>query len=276
MGSPEPEDNSKVKSTVDAVKGLVESVPVYQDAIQPAAKQVGQSLETIAKTVNIVLAPIKVAVWGYERIEEFIINTIPQKLKNVPEENITTPPIEVAGPAIEALRFTGDKKNLRELYANLLATAMNKDTIHKAHPGYVEIIKNITPDEAVVLNHLAKTGDFPLVDVLGNSKSFELGYRVLFKNYSHLHKKTEIKRPDLIPTYIDNLSRLGVLDIPAGLSLAANHTYEPLENDKDLDEIKNEIENSIHFIGYSFKRKVGVLTSFGTQFVENVVLDYDV
>ena len=128
---------TNIKATIEAVTGLAKAIPVYQDTLQPAAKQVGQSLETITKTVNIALAPIKALVWGYEQIETFITCRVSEKLKDVPPENITTPKPEVAGPAIEALRFSGYNPNLRELYANLLANAMDKSTIHLAHPGFV-------------------------------------------------------------------------------------------------------------------------------------------
>lgn len=43
----EQENNNKeanIKATIDAVTGLVKAIPVYQDTLQPAAKQVGQSL----------------------------------------------------------------------------------------------------------------------------------------------------------------------------------------------------------------------------------------
>ena len=44
-------EESKAREIVDAVKGIVEAVPVYQDAVQPAAKEIGKSLETIAKAI---------------------------------------------------------------------------------------------------------------------------------------------------------------------------------------------------------------------------------
>lgn len=90
------QENNKetnVKASIDAITGLVQAVPVYQDTLQPAAKQLGKSLEVVAKTVNIALAPVKALVWGYEKIEEFITSRVSEKLKNVPEENITTPPL---------------------------------------------------------------------------------------------------------------------------------------------------------------------------------------
>lgn len=63
---------TNVKATIDAVTGLVTAIPIYQDTLQPSAKQIGKSLETVAKTVNIALGPIKALVWGYEKIEDFI------------------------------------------------------------------------------------------------------------------------------------------------------------------------------------------------------------
>lgn len=51
------EDN-KVKETVEAVTGLVQAIPIYQDLAQPAVKQVGKALETIGKAINLALAPV--------------------------------------------------------------------------------------------------------------------------------------------------------------------------------------------------------------------------
>jgi hypothetical protein len=51
-----PEEN-KIRDAADAVKGIVQSVPVYQDALQPAVRQVGLALETVAKTIHILRWP---------------------------------------------------------------------------------------------------------------------------------------------------------------------------------------------------------------------------
>lgn len=263
-----PETN--VKATIDAVTGLVKAVPVYQDTLQPAAKQIGQSLETVTKTVNIALAPIKALVWGYEQIEGFISTRVSEKLKNVPKENITTPKPEVAGPAVEALRYSGHNPNLRELYANLLANAMDKSTIHLAHPGFVEILKNLSSDEAVLLQAFSTNNQYPLLDIRAKVIEGGTGYTVMYANFSHLFKIVKVERPDLIPSYLDNLCRLGIVDIPALTKITTPKIYEPLENDAELDGLKNHIENVM-------KRKVELhqkmvkLTSFGTQFVQNVV-----
>ena len=270
----EESDNKEtnVKSTIDAVTGLVKAVPVYKDAVQPAAKQIGQSLETVTKTVNIVLAPIKALVWGYEKIEEFISTKVSEKLKNIPQENITTPPAQVAGPAVEALKYSGHDPNLRELYANLLATAMDKDTIHKAHPGFVEIIKNMTSDEALLIQAFSSQNIYPLIDIKAKYKieSKKKGYSIIFSNYSHLHKTVQIDRPDLVPTYLNNLCRLGILEIPSDKKMILPNIYESLENDSELSELREHILN-LDNRTISFERKAIVTTAFGRLFIQNVV-----
>jgi hypothetical protein len=261
---------TNVKATIDAVTGLVKAVPVYQDAIQPAARQIGQTLETVSKTVNIALAPIKALVWGYEKIEDFITTRVSEKLKNISEENITTPPPQVAGPTIEALRYSGHDPNLRELYANLLATAMDKETIHMAHPGFVEVIKNLTSDEASLIQAFNVNSQYPILDIRANFQDSSKGFITIFSNYSHLSKIVEINRSDLIPTYLDNLCRLGILEIPSDLHLTATNTYEPLETDSTWVTAKEVIEKESDKV-LGFERKLIRPTAFGKLFIENVV-----
>ncbi|AIN74099.1 DUF4393 domain-containing protein [Flavobacterium psychrophilum] len=265
------EKDTNIKATIDAVTGLVTAIPVYQDTLQPAAKQIGQSLETVTKTVNIALAPIKALVWGYEKIEEFITNRVAEKLKNIPEENITTPPTEIAGPAVEALRFSGNDINLRELYANLLASSMDINTQDLIHPGYVEIIKNLSSDEALLLKIFSVKFIYPLININAEVPDGK-GSITEYAYFSHFDKITNLKRPDLIPTYVDNISRLGLTEIPYDQHLTAENTYEPLENDLSLSTLKHKIE-ILQNRKIVFERKVIKLTNFGRLFIQNVVND---
>ena len=156
---------SKIAGTIDTISELSKALPIYPDAIQPAAKQVGQTLELAAKSVNIALAPIKVMVWSYDRIEKFISESVARKLEKTPQDRIITPAPEVAGPVLNALVFSGENVNLRELYSNLLATAMDQQTQQQAHPSFVEIIKNLTSDEAKLIRAFLHSDSFPVIDV---------------------------------------------------------------------------------------------------------------
>lgn len=177
-------NEGNVAGTIKAVAGLVKEVPVYEDAIQPVAKETGKALQTVGRAVNAALMPVKGLVWGIEKIEEFVHTKVAKKLENTPVENICSPDPAVAGPALESLRYTGHKESLSELYANLLASAMDINTAKTAHPGFVEIIRNLSSDEAKVLNYILKNEVAPVVDIK----------RVLLK------QKGEIKTHELIST----------------------------------------------------------------------------
>jgi hypothetical protein len=58
-----------IKDTADAVRGALQEVPVYRDAIQPAAKKLGVELKaagtnlgvavtTVTEGINVALAPL--------------------------------------------------------------------------------------------------------------------------------------------------------------------------------------------------------------------------
>ena len=59
-------ERNNVRDAADAVTGLVRAVPVYEDIAQPAARELGVALQTVAKTVHIALAPVSALVWGYD------------------------------------------------------------------------------------------------------------------------------------------------------------------------------------------------------------------
>src|SRR5690554_5891667 len=164
-GEESPSAEGNVEGTIKAVTGLVKEVPVYEDAIQPLAKEAGKALQTVGRTVNAALLPVRGLVWGVEKIEEFVQTKVSKKLADTPVENICTPDPAVAGPALESLRYTGHKESLSELYANLLASAMDKETARTAHPGFVEIIRNMSSDEARLLEYIINAGVAPLVDI---------------------------------------------------------------------------------------------------------------
>jgi hypothetical protein len=123
---------------------------------------------------------------GFDRIQEFVTSRVAEKLSGIPPENIVAPKPEVAGPSLEALRYAGHDETLRELFANLLATSMDSSTATNAHPGFVEILKNLSPDEALIMQFFTRNGQRPMVivDVRAHSKEkpneYEIGRDIRF------------------------------------------------------------------------------------------------
>lgn len=262
-------EENKVRDVVDAVTGVAKAVPVYQDVVQPAAQEVGKALQTVAKTIHIALAPVSALVWGYDQIKDFVSSRVAERLKNVPPENIVTPKPNVAGPALESLRYTGHEEMLSDLYANLLASSMDKATAEGAHPAFVEIIKQLTPDEAKLVGLFLRKMPFPLLDVrweFKNPSEGKSGGREVLVNFSQLGKIAGCEYQHLTPAYIDNLCRLGLAEVPTMFQYTAKGVYDVLENDAVVQKHKTDIEKNPEHIAVLERKRLRI-TELGKQFV---------
>ena len=266
-----PEED-KIKSAADAVKGIVQAIPIYQDALQPAAREIGKAFQTITKTIHIALAPISALVWGYEKIGDFVTERLSELMKDIPPERIITPPPNVAGPTIEALRYVGQEPSLREMYAKLLATSMDKESTIKAHPAFVEIIKQLNPDEARLISYLAESRyrPQPIIDIVAQFRppEFPLGYLTFKKNISLLGKESKCNNPELSSVYLVNLNRLGLIEL-RGAELAQKEIYEQLEKSYDVQKhLKKSMTGKMEIV---LDRHAVHITDFGQQFIDACV-----
>lgn len=230
MSDKEEKNDGVSKELINAGVEVVKTV--YNDALQPAAKEIGKTLGTLGKTINVVLSPIRGMVWSWEQIESYVIETVEQKLKEgkVPEERIIPPDPDIAVPAIEALRYS----KLRENYAKLLAASMDSNVAREAHPSFVEILKQLTPDEAKILNFMAKfRNNLPLMDLVLVTK--DKGEFMMAQHMCTLAADAKCEYAESVPKYINNLCRLGLCEIPALQRLADDKLYE---NIKQLDDVK--------------------------------------
>lgn len=267
-------DESKVRDVVDAVTGVAKAVPIYQDVMQPAAQELGKALQTVAKTVHVALAPVSALVWGYDQIKGFVSTKVAERLRNVPPENIVSPKPNVAGPTLEALRYTGHESSLSDLYANLLAASMDKATASGAHPAFVEIIKQLTPDEAKLVGLFVHPLAFPILTVRWEYKNptpEKTGGQDVLVNFSLLGHQARLEFPQLIPTYIDNLCRLGLAEVPAMFQYTAQGVYEPLESAPEVQHAKAQIEENPEWC-FKVERRGLRVTELGKQFASICVL----
>lgn len=268
----EDKTEGNVEATINAVTGLAKAVPIYQDAVQPAAQELGKALGTVAKTVNVALAPVSALVWGYDQIKDFVDNKVTEKLQNVPEGNIVTPPPHVAGPALESLRYTGSIDELKELYANLLASSMDSATTKDAHPSFVEIIKQLSSDEAKLLTALISTNTEPAATVRNNREDGS-GGRDQFKNFTMLGERAGVKDYNLIPNHLDNLSRLGLINIPESYALIGDGVYKHIDEHPFVKSIVDAV-NKEEGRKSEVVHKTIFVTGLGRQFINTCVNDH--
>lgn len=263
-----------VEGTIKAVTGLVKEVPLYQDAIQPLAKEAGKALQTVGRTVNAALMPVRGLVWGVEKIEEFVQVRVSKKLADIPIENICTPDPAVAGPALESLRYTGHKESLSELYANLLASAMDRDTARTAHPGFVEIIRNMSSDEARILEYIMRAEVAPVLDI--KRVFIESGGEIKIQELiSTIGNDAGCEHKDLTGAYLINLERLGLIEMPRDAYLTKADAYDLIINDPPVKAIIEKLNSAGAGYKGDFNKYYVKMTVFGKQFGQACVVNRD-
>ncbi len=237
---------------------------VYDDIAHPAIQATGQIVSFIPRSIRVLLGKWEKWIVNGEYAIKETEKLLEKKLENIPAEKIVEPEPYVAIPAIQQLSYSLDSEELREMYANLLASSMNKDTQSNVHPAFVDIIKQLCPDEAKLLKYLSDNPNQPLIDIrLRNMK--ERGYFVKLHNFTNIADDI-CENPNEIFSYLDNLERLKFIKILDGVYLTDTTVYKPLEeHPKILDLMNSEVEEPFK---PEISRHKFELTAFAENFIK--------
>lgn len=120
---------------------------VYDDALSPLMHQLGEISEDVAKAGRLVFLPLRMLAANFDRIAKWIEDIA----KDVPDERRQEAPPSITGPVLRKLLETEDENPLVQLYLELLKRAIDKERCDEAHPAFVKIIEQLSPDEALML-----------------------------------------------------------------------------------------------------------------------------
>lgn len=173
------------------------------------------------------------------------VSSIDEKVAKIKEENLQDPQLSIVGPALEASKYYIEEKEIREMFANLIASSMDSTHSGFIQHSFVEIIKQLSPYDARVFNKLEE------ITPLYMSKN----------DYSF--SSTEFPDFELNSISLNNLKRLGLIDIKYDYityDSKMTNTWEGLmtPSGKELDK---RIDVSCH------------ITSFGKAFKEVCIKD---
>jgi Abortive infection alpha len=232
----------------------------YGDLLAPMSKELGESLGTLGRTINAALAPLRGVVWSFEQIETYVVSKVGEILqrRGVSPERIQPPDIDVAVPAIEALRYS----KLKQGYASLLATAMDREAASDVHPAFVEILRQIAPDEARILNFLPRLGLYePIVDLVYTLP--QAGTFTIRQHVGTLGNDAGCDNVELLPRYVDNLCRLGIAEVPSRGGLYEEWRYDKIKNLALVEQVESEIPSGGEF---GIVKKMFGVTTLGDAF----------
>lgn len=231
------------------------------EGITPIAKECG---ERLADIVSLAFSPIIKAKAVRDKKLELFLAELDNEIKKIPEQNLIEPPLNIVGAALEDVgKYYHDQEYLRKRFAKLIASSMNKECY--VHPSFIDIIEQLTSDEAKILNILPKKGrGEPIIDICVERQDAD-GIFTIYRNCGILGFEAGCDFPEMISFYIDDLKRLELVEVPQDSYLIDEWRYGKIINTDYYNSLIKKAEAEGTPI---YKKKMVGLTDFGERLKE--------
>ena len=277
---------TKKKKTKAAKPPVVRKGHTMADAILTIYDdmEIAKGVQMLSEAGNAVLVSAGGALMLlHKKVADFINEHIAKKAESIPPENRQPPDPTTTAKVIPALNAVFGEENLREMFLNLLAATMDKTKAGNIAPAFVEVIRQLSPDEALILRRIAEMNlfVFPLVDICATGFDYRGtgdlgahgGYQPVLRDHANLVWLAGCKYEENESVYIANMSRLGLFEVDnRTIPADAEEIYEALSNDPVTAPIKREIVEKgqrVHII-----KKSGQFTEFGKAFCKHAIGEF--
>jgi hypothetical protein len=240
-------------------RALGKAADEFGKEIAPLGREIA---DVTARTVRLALRGLSDVITGAERIYDWMEAALIKRLKDVPENELAPPSARIALPALQGAVFASEEPEapIREMFANLIAKDMTKQGKRDVHPSFVEIVKQLSTDDAKVLQYFHQHGS-QLIGEINLTIPNQPGFRTIGQyvtvsgGFGHERSMRSVY----------SLARLGLIEI--------NFSKFPLSSEFDELEKAALQESSVqllveHTKGKTSVRKGGLyLTPIGHAFV---------
>jgi len=192
---------------MDELAKVLPLAEVYKDLLQPATQELGKGLESVAKTARFTLAPFEYLGSLHGRYLEFLKRV---SIKTKDKELVEVHP-KISGTIFEGIKYLEDDSILFDMFVELLSKAITKEHSQTAHPAFVNIINQLSPDEALMV-YLFKKKTYELWSQSDYNPSDSRFYnnRIIRNDFP-----TEVLvYPDNYTMYINHLNNLQIAGVP--------------------------------------------------------------
>jgi len=268
------DDLESVSTTAQVVGELIKAA-----GDSPEAKQAGQNIGRVAVTLTAAidncLLPIAAVNFAFARAKDYFGGLFQKDIaaatSDIPADTLIEPKPSLAGPALQALAFSHDEIDLKNLYIKLLATSMDGRKAEQAHPAFVEILRQLTAQEARALHSIIPFIQLPICQI---QQVFDDGGRRTVVNHLLDGVDTEtgqaVEEPQM-PVMVDNWIRLGLVEVDYTRWLFDEGSYNWMERRPELHSIRAHLKNensqitpqkgvlSVTNLGEQFGRAVGII-----------------
>ena len=268
--------NDGIKNAKDTMVVVGEIIKNAGDnpKVKEAGDNLGQAALTLSKTINNALLPLAAINFSFDKARNYFAKNfekdLAEKASKIPQEDIVEPKASIAGPTLQGLAFTHEEENLKDMYLSLLATAMDEKTTNNAHPAFVEIIRQLTSEEAHLVQGILKASSLqPICEVRVKVK----GTQEWFTLTKHLLNITNTKTGEAVenerfPSMVENWIRLGLVETTYTNHLADSKNYDWVETRPEVKRLRTERENEEHEV--IIQKGILTPTALGIQFSKAV------
>jgi len=193
------------------ISEIIERLPTAQVG-KPSFARLGNALGALTEAGLHKIGMARVLAYNEQQNLELSKNLERLVTEFQDEEPVVTIPVELAQPVIERLSFVKDSK-IAGLFIKLLSTAGHEASAGLAHPSFVHVIDQLTPDEAILLNALEGVKDMEFIEYgVKNPLPEASGATYIHSHYfSRLYEIEDLSYPENCEFYMDNLISLGLL-----------------------------------------------------------------
>lgn len=252
----------EIINTTEAAKNTSELANnFYSDMrpiVQPVAKCVGALLELAVNPV--VFFSEKARINFKHRLEQY-----QKKMESVKEEDKCEVHPEIGVPIMQVLHYTTNN-DIAEMFTNLLASASISHMAGNAHPAFVEIIKQMSPDEAKIVQYLQKNHIIGYVTLKANQKD-EVGFVNPVLKDVGVAGLVPLMYKQNAKVYISNLLSLGIIADAGDIFLDDEELYNQIIEYNHLKDVKEMHENMEEYSSVDIEKGYYYVTEIGMLFI---------
>jgi hypothetical protein len=224
-------------------------------------------LRTLAR---VALAPLSQIPMVAARLPE-LLRTLGERGLAIPPERRRTPN---AGLALRALAgFVRGEGEVRDSYLSVLTATMDRAVADAVHPSFIDVLGQLGGDEIRVLGSMEAGASYPVVSLSSRLRHGGAS-RVELRHFSVLGARAGCTHPDRTPAYLDNLARLGLVELRPTRVTDDVRMFQELEEHPTVTSARTRIEGMApvqigplsETIVADFTYKSLSLTAFGRTF----------
>lgn len=254
---------SKIKE--DSILGML-----YKDSLQPSVQLIGKALGT---AMEFCTTPLLLCKFGSEAAKlnyQRHLDNYAAKIKHIPESEAIDVNPQIGAPIMEKLTYTTNE-DIADLFTSLLAKASSSVTINQAHPAYIQLIERLSVDEARILKTLVGVSFIPSINLKAYLIPEDRGFLEVLNNGTDI--KADLMFPENMPTYLDNLKSLGLLDNTHGNYKTDETLYQPLFDKYGYDSMNEAYLKTGQYLKLEKTKSYFQVTDFGRSFINACLTD---